>query len=186
MKKCKWAGDAADEYCKSCDGIKMMVDGIEKSCNECAGYEEGTEEVGSSFEKDMNPPQEEEIPFEEEKKAPKKPAKSSKTAPKETKITNSTPKEEKLVKSTKNNVEKVSEEKHIEEDTEMTANGIQVMALRYTSSATIKKGDNYFKFTAEEEWSTALYNGDIQDVREQLWAKLNAEVDSQIEELKSM
>ena len=25
MKKCKWAGDPADEYCKSCDGIKMMV-----------------------------------------------------------------------------------------------------------------------------------------------------------------
>lgn len=68
----------------------------------------------------------------------------------------------------------------------MTANGIQVTALRYTSSATIKKGDNYFKFTAEEEWTTALYAGDIQDVREQLWAKLNAEVDSQIEELKSM
>lgn len=164
----------------------MMVDGVSKPCNECAGYEEGTEEVEDSFKKDMNPPQEEEIPFEIEKKALKKPAKSTNTASKTTKTTNTISKEEKSVESSKNNVEKVSEEKHVEEDTEMTANGIQVTALRYTSSATIKKGDNYFKFTAEEEWTTALYAGDIQDVREQLWAKLNAEVDSQIEELKSM
>ena len=68
----------------------------------------------------------------------------------------------------------------------MTANGIQVTSLRYTSSATVKKGDNYFKFTAEEEWNTSLYNGDIQDVREQLWATLNAEVDKQIEDLQNM
>ena len=23
MKKCKWAGDVNDEYCKGCDGITM-------------------------------------------------------------------------------------------------------------------------------------------------------------------
>ena len=180
MKKCKWAGDPADEYCKSCDGICMMVEGLEKSCTECNGYEEGTEEVedenvGAEEEPIINPPV-------EQTETPKKATKSSKT-------TNSTPKEEKPVKTQNTKpqkVEKVAEEKHIEEDTEMTANGIQVTCLRYTSSATVKKGDNYFKFTAEEEWSTSLYRGDIQDVREQLWAKLNAEVDSQIEELKNM
>lgn len=186
MKICKWAGDAADEYCKSCDGITMMVDGVSKSCNECAGYEEGTEEVEDSFEKDMNPSKEDEVPFEEEKKPAKKPVKSTNTSSKTTKTTNTTPNEKKSVESTKNNVEKVSEEKKIEEDKEYTPNGIQVTALRYTSSATIKKGDNYYKFTAEEEWSTALYSGDIQDVREQLWAKLNGEVDKQIEDLQNM
>lgn len=179
MKKCKWAGDPADEYCKSCDGICMMVEGIEKSCTECNGYEEGTEEVEVESEEVtedvMNPPV--------------KATQKANTKDKSTKTTNTTPKEEKPVKNenTKSQrVEKVAEEKHSEEDTEMTTNGIQVTSLRYTSSATVKKGDNYFKFTAEEEWSTALYNGDIQDVREQLWAKLNAEVDSQIEELSNM
>lgn len=176
MKICKWAGDAGDEYCKNCDGIKMMVDGIEKLCNECAGYEEGTEDVDTGSEPvedvGMNPPV-------EPNKTNKKPSKS-------TKVTNTTPKEEKPVKSANTKVEKVAEEKHSEEDTEFTPNGIQVTSLRYTSSVTVKKGDNYYKFTAEEEWSTALYSGDIQDVREQLWAKLNSEVDKQIEDLQNM
>lgn len=180
MRKCKWAGDAADEYCKSCDGICMMVEGIEKSCTECNGYEEGTEEI----EVESNVDEEPII------NKPVEPQKSPQKAKETKKVTNTTPKEEKPEKQAKNNAEsgvtKVAEEKHSEEDTEMTANGIQVTSLRYTSSATVKKGDNYFKFTAEEEWSTALYSGDIQDVREQLWAKLNAEVDSQIEELKNM
>ena len=41
MVRCKYAGDPEDEYCKSCDGIKMIVDGKECSCSECAGYEAG-------------------------------------------------------------------------------------------------------------------------------------------------
>ena len=41
MKKCKWAGDVNDEYCKGCDGITMEVDENSISCTECAGYEEG-------------------------------------------------------------------------------------------------------------------------------------------------
>ena len=32
MMKCKWAGDLNDEYCKSCDGITMEVDGNSISC----------------------------------------------------------------------------------------------------------------------------------------------------------
>ena len=62
---------------------------------------------------------------------------------------------------------------------------IKVTSLRYTSGATIKKGDNYFKFVAEEEWDVSSYP-DTNDAREQLWDKLNGEVDRQIEELKYM
>ena len=62
---------------------------------------------------------------------------------------------------------------------------IKVTSLRYTSGATIKKGDNYFKFLAEEEWDVSRIE-DVQEAREKLWAKLNAEVDSQIEELNNM
>ena len=57
--------------------------------------------------------------------------------------------------------------------------------MRYTSGATIKKNDNYFKFVAEEEWDVSQVNN-VDDVREQLWAKLNGEVDKQIEELQNL
>ena len=54
MKKCKWAGDVNDEYCKGCDGITMDVDGNSISCTECAGYEESEEDVISD-DVDMTP-----------------------------------------------------------------------------------------------------------------------------------
>ena len=57
--------------------------------------------------------------------------------------------------------------------------------MRYTSGATIKRNDNYFKFIAEEEWDVSQVDN-IDDVREQLWAKLNGEVDKQIEELQNL
>lgn len=198
MRVCKYAGDPEDEYCKSCNGCTMEVEGKSISCAECAGYEESDTDVDTETgvvtdEESMNPPVEEAV--EEEPVA--KPVQKANTAAKKTKATNTTSKKEKAKESENTQPDKggkvtietpikVSEEKHREEESECTPAGIQVTSLRYTSSATVKKGDNYFKFTAEEEWSTALYYGDIQDIREQLWAKLNAEVDSQIEELNSM
>ena len=62
---------------------------------------------------------------------------------------------------------------------------IKLISMRYTSGATIKKGDNYFKLVAEEEWDVSQVSN-VDDVREQLWAKLNGEVDKQIEELQNM
>ena len=53
MKKCKWAGDVNDEYCKGCDGITMEVDGNSISCTECAGYEEGDESTAEKTEEPM-------------------------------------------------------------------------------------------------------------------------------------
>ena len=190
MKKCKWAGDMGDEYCKNCNGVTMDIDGNSTSCTECAGYEPGDEDVHDEF---MNVP-EEELPFEpDESTSTSNVEKSTEKTKKTTNTTNNTSNAKNVKidvkdkeKSNENTSIKVSEEKKIKETTENTLDGIQVTSLRYTSSATVKKGDNYFKFTAEEEWSTALYNGDIQDVREQLWAKLNAEVDAQIEELNSI
>lgn len=202
MKKCKWAGDVNDEYCKSCDGITMGVDENSISCEKCAGYEESDEDVATE-DVDMTPTDADKQVVEDAAKHLNKDSKSDpltkneeKTGEKQAKPKNpnkctSKPKNSKTEEKNKatNNktaVVKVSEERHKEEESEYTSTGIKVTSLRYTSGATIKKGDNYFKFTAEEEWSTALYNGDIQDVREQLWAKLNAEVDAQIEELNSM
>lgn len=190
MKICKWAGDMGDEYCKNCNGITMDVDGKSIPCNECAGYEPGDEDVHDEF---MNVP-EEELTFEpDESTSTNNVEKSTEKTKKTTNTTNNTSNAKNVKidvkdkgKSNKTTPIKVSEEKKVKETTENTPNGIQVTSLRYTSSATVKKGDNYFKFTAEEEWSTSLYSGDIQDVREQLWAKLNAEVDGQIEELNNM
>ena len=45
MWKCKWSGDKDDVYCSNCNGVTMEVDGKEISCEECNGYEKGSEEV---------------------------------------------------------------------------------------------------------------------------------------------
>lgn len=187
--KCTYAGDVNDEYCKSCDGINMEVDGKVISCTECAGYEKG-EEVGESSDainsETMNEP---DLPFEEDKEKSKPKTKENK------KPVTSTSKEEKPKTSTKNatnntktETNKVSEEKKQEEKVTTNNNGkVKVVSLRYTSSATIKKGENYFKFSAEEEWDvSSIDEEEIQDTREKLWATLNNEVDSQIEELNNM
>lgn len=192
MKVCKYAGDVNDEYCKSCDGIMMEVEGKKISCEDCAGYEAGDVDVdtdtGEVTEEPMNPPVE-----EPKKEAKSKTTQKANTATKPKQVINTTTKSKTAVNEASNNTEKtdkevvkVAEEKHKEEESEYTPIGIQVTSLRYTSGATIKKGDNYFKFIAEEEWDVSQAKQDIQDVREQLWAKLNAEVDAQIEELNSM
>lgn len=187
--RCKYAFDKDDEYCKTCDGITMDVDGNKIPCKECAGYEKG-EEVRESPEainpETMNEP---DLPFEEDKEKSKPKTEENK------KPVTSTPKEEKPKTSTKNatnntktETKKVSEEKKQEEKVTTNNNGkVKVVSLRYTSSATIKKGDNYFKFSAEEEWDVSdIDEEEMQDTREKLWATLNNEVDSQIEELNNM
>ena len=179
MKKCKWTGDMSDEYCKSCNGITMEVDGNSISCAKCAGYEAGEDEVECTDEAQANNDTVERT-------------ETSQNNIKTEKVVNTTPKKEKheneasMQSETHSNKKekkavKVKEEKKAVE----TTNDIKVISMRYTSGATIKKGDNYFKFVAEEEWDVSQVNN-VADVREQLWAKLNAEVDSQIEELNNM
>ena len=182
MMKCKWAGDPNDEYCKNCDGVTMEVDGNSISCTECAGYEAGTEEVDSTPDK-----AEESLPIEEEKNdAPDNNEKPIEKPSKSDKPNNNTPKEEKPLKSKNNKVEKVKEEKKAVEKTTKDENGqVKVVSMRYTSGATIERNDNYFKFVAEEEWDVSQVDN-VDDVREQLWAKLNGEVDKQIEELQNL
>ena len=198
MWKCKWSGDKDDVYCSNCNGVTMEVDGKEISCEECNGYEEGSEEVGTEtkeekvmeeqkepeketpkddFTEDMNEP-EQDTPTER-KETVQKPIK--KTSP-----TNNTSNDKKAGETENKKVEKVDEEKKAVEKTTKYENGqVKVVSMRYTSGATIKKGDNYFRFVAEEEWDVSQVNN-VDDVREQLWAKLNGEVDRQIEELQNM
>lgn len=194
MKKCKWAGDVNDEYCKGCDGINMMVDDKSVPCTECAGYEEGEEVVEETTNNNFMPEPEEELPFEEEKKTVKDKAKNTQKST-ETKKSNNNPKNKEKAEngvknattSVKKEVTKVSEEKKSVETTKNVNEEIKVTSLRYTSGATIKKGDNYFKFIAEEEWDVSqISDSAIQDTREMLWAKLNAEIDGQIEELSNL
>ena len=188
-KICKYAGDPADEYCKNCDGVTMEVDGNSISCTECAGYEAEEQEADTN-EEVMNPPVEEtedtsaeEATNNEEKSVEE----SSKTEKSNNNIaTNknvkSTSKNKETINKKEDKAVKVKEEKKAVE----TTNGIKVVSMRYTSGATVKKGDNYFKFVAEEEWDVSQTEQNIDDVREQLWAKLNCEVDKQIEELNSI
>lgn len=194
MKRCKWAGDVNDEYCKGCDGITMEVDGNSISCTECAGYEASEDEVSEeTTNNSFMPEPEEEIPFEKEKKAVEDKAKNTQKSTKSKNSNNNTKNKEKAENDVKNAptsfkkevTTKVSEEKKSVETTKNLDEEIKVTSLRYTSGATIKKGDNYFKFIAEEEWDVSRIE-DVQEAREKLWAKLNAEVDSQIEELNNM
>ena len=191
MRKCKWAGDPADEYCKSCDGCKMVVDNVETECTNCAGYEACEEEVettNSENVKDTAEPIMDEpvTSTKNEEKTNEKPTKPKKTnnnthTAKETKI-----EDKNKATTNKSEVTKVSEESN-KTETVVTDDSdvIRVTSIRYTSGATVKKGDNYFKFITEEEWDVSRIE-DVQEAREKLWAKLNAEVDSQIEELNNM
>lgn len=188
-KICKYAGDPTDEYCKNCNGITMEVDGNSIPCTECAGYEAGKDEADTN-EEVMNPPVEETEDASVEETT-NNVEKSVEETSKTEKSNNNTA-NNKNVKSTSKNKEttnkkedkavKVKEEKKAVE----TVNGIKVVSMRYTSGATVKKGDNYFKFIAEEEWDVSQTEQNIDDVREQLWTKLNCEVDKQIEELNSI
>lgn len=188
-KICKYAGDPTDEYCKNCDGITMEVDDKSISCTECAGYEAGEDEADTN-EEIMNPPVEEAEDTSVEETTNNKEKSVEETT--KTKKSNNNTANSKNVKSTSKNKEtinkkedkvvKVKEEKQAVE----TTDGIKVVSMRYTSGATVKKGDNYFKFIAEEEWDVSQTKQNIEDVRDQLWAKLNCEVDKQIEELNSI
>ena len=102
MKRCKWAGDVNDEYCKGCDGITMEVDGNSISCTECAGYEESDEDVESTAEKteenvkyptkDNN---EEDLPFSDVENVTNNVEETTQISTKDKKTNNNTPKEEK-------------------------------------------------------------------------------------------
>ena len=188
MKKCKWAGDVNDEYCKGCDGITMEVDGNSISCTECAGYEEGEESTVEQTEEPMPKPIpdkiEEDLPFSDVENVTNDVEETTQISTKAKKTNNNTPKEEKCENKSKNKVNTVTKVAEETKETEVK-NDIKVTSIRYTSGATVKKGDNYFKFIAEEEWDVSRIE-DVQEAREKLWAKLNAEVDSQIEELNNM
>ena len=191
MKKCKWAGDQGDEYCKSCDGITMDVDGKSISCDQCAGYEAGTDDVAG--EEIMPEPVEEKTEDKSTETNVENVTNNKQNSPqistKAKKTNNNAPHEEKCeneAKNKANNKPVIVEDESKETEVTTTIDGeIKVTALRYTSGATVKKGDNYFKFIAEEEWDVSRIE-DVQEAREKLWAKLNAEVDSQIEELNNM
>ena len=197
MMKCKWAGDPNDEYCKNCDGVTMDVDGNSISCEECAGYEECSEEVETETKEEVMKEQKEpkkettEDDFTKDMNEPETDTTTERTETvqkqvKNTNPTNNTSDDKKAKESENKKVEKVNEEKKSVEKTTKDGNGqVKVVSMRYTSGATIKKGDNYFKFVAEEEWDVSQVNN-VDDVREQLWAKLNGEVDKQIEELQNM
>lgn len=188
FRKCKWAGDPADEYCKSCDGCKMVVDNVETECTNCAGYEAGEEEVeitnSENVKEKAEPIMDEPVTStKNDEKTDEKTAKSKKTS-NSTKTAKEMKNEDKnKATNNKTDVVKVSEEHNFTEN--VSTDGIRVTSIRYTSGATVKKGDNYFKFIAEEEWDVSRIE-DVQEAREKLWAKLNAEVDSQIEELSNM
>lgn len=181
--KCKWAGDKADEFCKECNGCTMLVNGESVSCTECSGYEAGEEVVEEASKEAIK----QEEPIKEEVGTPdENPKKQAVTNKNENEVTNT--KKEKTSttakKSTKKQEAKVIEaSKEQKEEKVTTDDGIKVMSIRYTSGATVKKGDNYYKIVAEEEWQCVNLDDSI---RKKLWDKLNTEVDNQVNDIFNM
>ena len=52
---CQYAGDQTDEYCCSCNGKTMIIDGQEFSCKECQSYTPKQEEVETPTQTDETP-----------------------------------------------------------------------------------------------------------------------------------
>ncbi len=181
MTKCKWAGDPNDEYCKGCDGIKMTVDDVSVSCEQCAGYEAGTEEITEESTPNEVVEESANVDTAETQQNVEKQPETKKTV--NTKGKKEKPENDANKHATE--CTKVKEEKKASEQTEEIDGAVKVVSLRYMSGATIQRGDNYFKFTAEEEWDVSQVK-DVDTVREQFWAKLNMEIDSQIEELQNI
>lgn len=179
MKICKYAFDKEDEYCATCDGVKMEVDGNLIPCDQCAGYEGGQEDANVEEETPIVPDAEECA----EGEAPTVALENAKTdleTAKKSKTTNNTKKKT----TSENSNEKTKEVVETIKDKKVNIEGAKVTSIRFTSGATVKKGDNYFKFVAEKELDLSSYDGNIEDAEEQLWADLNSQIDKQVEDLQ--
>nr|DAL39487.1 MAG TPA_asm: hypothetical protein [Caudoviricetes sp.] len=185
--KCKWAGDKADEFCKECNGCTMLVNGESVSCTECGGYEAGEEVVQDAVEESPKEDIQQKEPIKEEVGEPDENPKKQAVTNKNENEVNNTKKEKTSTtakKSTKKQEAKVIEtSKEQKEEKVTTEDGIKVMSIRYTSGATVKKGDNYYKIVAEEEWQCVNLDDSI---RKKLWDKLNTEVDNQVNDIFNM
>lgn len=181
MKICKYAFDKEDEYCATCDGVQMEVDGNLIPCDQCAGYEEGSEDANVEEETPMVPDVEECV----EDEAPTVALENAKTdleTTKKSKTTNTT-KKKTTSEISENSNEKTKEVVETIKDKKVNVEGAKVTSIRFTSGATVKNGDNYFKFVAEKELDLSSYYGKVEDVEEQLWADLNSQIDKQVEDL---
>lgn len=185
--KCKWAGDKADEFCKDCNGCTMLVNGDLVSCIECGGYEAGEEVVQDAVEESPKEDIQQKEPIKEEVGEPdENPKKQAVTNENKNELNNTKKEKTSTVakKSTKKQEAKVIEtSKEQKEEKVTTDDGIKVMSIRYTSGATVKKGDNYYKIVAEEEWQCVNLDDSI---RKKLWDKLNTEVDNQVNDIFNM
>lgn len=88
-------------------------------------------------------------------------------------VSNSNEKKEVVIINTK-------EEKPVKTQNTRSYN---VKSINYSSSATVKIGESYYKFSASEEWEIHD-EGNIEDIRKELWNRLNSEVDNQIDSVK--
>ena len=182
MKICKYAFDKEDEYCATCDGVQMEVDGNLIPCDQCAGYEEGTEEAVDKEETPMVPDAEE-CSGDEEPTVALENAKTDLETTKKSKTINTT-KKKTTSEISENSNEKTKEVVETIKDKKVNVEGAKVTSIRFTSGATVKKGDNYFKFVAEKELDLSFYDGKIEDAEEQLWSDLNSQIDKQVEDLQ--
>ncbi len=155
MNKCKFAHDQSDEYCKNCNGLEFEVDGEKIQSIECGGFE----------------PCDEIAPWEEPIKTDEKLG------------TAQTVKNADLSDGKEININTLPTAETPLKPQISTSNGCisnaTVKSINYSSSVTVKIDDNYYKFTASEEWEMNN-NCDVEKERQALWTKINEEVDNQV------
>ena len=179
--KCQYAGDPNDEYCKTCNGVTMLVEGQEYPCTECTAYVacEATEELP------INQPVD-----EAENTTSEASEQATEDAQTETSTDEATEEATEQPAEAQSDTTVVSTESETEEDT--LPDGVTVKSIRYMSGMTVQKAEKngsttYYKFTAEEEWAVDEETGKdaekMKNVREKLWAKVNLEIDNQVWEV---
>ena len=166
MRKCKYAGDPEDEYCKNCNGCTMTNSKNEEiPCTECTGYEAG----------------------EEVKEEEKKPETIAEMVENPSNLADEAPREEnKYVYAKKE--EKPSESEFADKPALVENNAYRVKSIRYSSGVTFSRNEVYYKIHAEEEWELkeGATEAEIEDAQEKLWAKVNSMVDAQVDDINCM
>lgn len=190
---CKYAFDKEDEYCCSCNGVKLVVGEAESVATRCHGYEADTnknmvetdmEEIKKKIDEVIEEP-------EKDNKERKPPEPYVRKEDREETENTDFPLDEELpfdveekttdteiVKNTTNDNTSIIEENKNNE-------GVTTKLI-FMSGATISRdnGNTFYKFECTEE-RIVTPDMNVADEREKLWATINSEIDKQIEDVFS-
>ena len=184
MKKCKYAFDANDEYCKVCNGEALVnADGSTSEVTACPGYEAGSEDIAENSEEDINRVTGGDEPVEEEPAVEeKKPVEPPKQKP----VPVKTPKaKEEAVSVSNKKPEKAVEPTDPTPTSNNVPNTSDGVKIRVESGISIEiKSGTWYKFGCSQEETVPVGTEDAR--RKELWDLVNSQIDAQVAEVTEM